>query len=46
MKQKFEVEVEYQADDKGYTEEELLHLLREALGNEYDNTWYSVKEIK
>jgi hypothetical protein len=46
MKQTFEVVFEYQADDKGYKAEELHELLQNALGNEYDITWHSVKEMK
>ncbi len=46
MKQTFEICVEYRANDKGYTAEELLALLRESLGNEYDTVWHSVQATR
>jgi hypothetical protein len=45
MRQYFVISLEYMASDKGYTEQELLDLLRQAIGNEYDTDWYSVGEI-
>jgi hypothetical protein len=44
--QTFEIVVEYRANDEGYNEEELLDLLRNAIGNEYDTVWHSVVKIK
>jgi hypothetical protein len=46
MIQRFEIDFEYCADDRGYKEEELLELFKNALGNEYDIKWHKIKEIE
>lgn len=42
-KQKFEIEIEYFADDRGYTEDELQELLENHLGD-YATKVHSVQE--